>query len=269
MDEKILASTSPTLTSISEKYSDVEAQNGIERPGKSPLKSLKYSLTLSKGRRGYLSRLWPSSKQEEVNEREIEEINAEKEMAAINTRVLEDCPNGYPRLASFLSSESNFALFRGFGYLHVRVLLEKQYELSKLEQELDDLDEIDDSPEVKGNRLMNRDLDKRRARNDGYRSRSDILDDIHKKILEYDELLLKARDTFALQKPSSRDYRSVRTWFWNLKPLTSTQASFIKKKEDIITLRSGREWSEFDGFIESFLRKWDFFGWNKVSKEHT
>jgi hypothetical protein len=179
--------------------------------------------------------------------------------------VLEDCPNGYPRLAAFLASESSFALFRGFNYLHTRLLLEKQYEISRLEQELDELDRTDDTTDMGKKRLGNRDLDNRRARNDEYRSRQEILDEIHRKLLEYDELLLKARDTFALQKPSSRDYRSVRTWFSNSAPLTLTQASFIEKKEDIITLRSGREWSEFDGFIERLLKKCDFFGWNNVS----
>ena len=112
--------------------------------------------------------------------------------------------------------------------------------------------------------MKNADLDQNRPRDDDYRTRTEILDDIHRKILEYDELLLKSRDTLALQKPSSRDYRSVKTWFCNWRPLTAPQAAFIKKKEDIITLRSGREWSEFDGFIETWLKNWDFLGWNKV-----
>jgi hypothetical protein len=33
--------------------------------------------------------------------------------------------------------------------------------------------------------------------------------------------------------------------------------NFIKCKEDIVTLRHGREWAGFDGFVEGMLRKFD------------
>lgn len=71
-----------------------------------------------------------------------------------------------------------------------------------------------------------------------------------------DELLIKARDLNAFQRPSKRDYTSFRTWFWNVKPLSyEREEQFIKRKEDLISLRHGREWSGFDGFIESCVRK--------------
>ena len=38
-------------------------------------------------------------------------------------------------------------------------------------------------------------------------------------------------------------------------PLAEKEQSFIKHREDIITLRHGRECAGFDGFIESALRK--------------
>jgi hypothetical protein len=71
-----------------------------------------------------------------------------------------------------------------------------------------------------------------------------------------DELLVKARELNAFQRPSTRDYRSFRTWFWNTKPLSyELEEQFIKRKEDLISLRHGREWSGFDGFIESCVRR--------------
>jgi hypothetical protein len=72
-----------------------------------------------------------------------------------------------------------------------------------------------------------------------------------------DEVLIKARDLVTFQRPSKRDYGSVRNWIWNLKPVVEKEQAFIKYKEDIITLHSGREWSGFDGFIESLLLKLD------------
>ena len=177
------------------------------------------------------------------------------EIAETDTRRLEKHPNGYPRLATFLASESSFSLYRGFSYLHSRVLLELQEEISALERELDQLDQVDQESEAGQRRLANRRFDAKKPRaEDGFRSRSDIFAELRLKLIAYDELLIKARDIQAFQKPSERDYRSVRTWFWNLKPLVAKEAAFIRAKEDIITLRSGREWSSFDGLVESMLR---------------
>ncbi|KIW01448.1 uncharacterized protein PV09_07206 [Verruconis gallopava] len=175
------------------------------------------------------------------------------------TRSLESCPSGYPQLSCFLSSESGFSLYRAFGYLHSRVLLQLQDELVALEKELDDLDRADEA-EGRNQNLKRRRYDERRPRDaeDGFRPRKQILADIHQKLLEYDGLIVQAREMQTFQKPSERDYRSVRAYFWNEKPLSDEkEAGFIKKKEDIISLRSGREWSGFDGFVENTLRRLD------------
>ncbi|TID27266.1 hypothetical protein E6O75_ATG00033 [Venturia nashicola] len=183
---------------------------------------------------------------------------ATDEIAETDTRTLEGSPNGYPRVSTFLASEPNFSLYRGFHTLHSRVLLELQDDIAALERELDEVDRVDDETEAGKKRLANRQFDLKRSRGeDGFRPRREILAELRTKLLEYDELLIKARDIQGFQKPSHRDYKSVRTWFWNLKPLVSKEAGFIKKKEDIITLRSGREWSSFDGLVESTLRRFD------------
>jgi hypothetical protein len=71
-----------------------------------------------------------------------------------------------------------------------------------------------------------------------------------------DEVLIKARKLNTFQRPSNHDYRGFRTWFWNTKPLSfELEEQFIKRKEDLISLRQGREWSGFDGFIETCIRK--------------
>ena len=62
---------------------------------------------------------------------------------AYNVHTVEDCPDGYPLLAAFLDSDDNFMVYRRFGYLQARLLLEKQQQLSRLEQSLQDLDEQD------------------------------------------------------------------------------------------------------------------------------
>jgi hypothetical protein len=138
------------------------------------------------------------------------------------------------------------------------VLLELQDDIAALERELDELDKIDKDTAIGQRRLINRQLDIKRPRSDeGFRPRREILAELRTKLVEYDELLIKARDLQGFQKPSERDYKSVRTWVWNRKPLVEKEEEFIKRKEDIVSLRSGREWSSFDGLVESTLRRFD------------
>ena len=68
-----------------------------------------------------------------------------------------------------------------------------------------------------------------------------------------DEMLIKARDLAAFQRPSERDRGSVRTWMSNHRPLVEKEQAFIRHREDHVTLHVGREWSGFDGWIESLL----------------
>jgi hypothetical protein len=40
-----------------------------------------------------------------------------------------------------------------------------------------------------------------------------------------------------------------------MKPLNYTEQLFIKRKEDLISLRQGREWSGFDALVETCIRR--------------
>ena len=57
--------------------------------------------------------------------------------------VVDHYPEGYPHLSAFLNSYEGFTMFRRFGYLQCRLLLEKQTRLSDLELQLDNLDELE------------------------------------------------------------------------------------------------------------------------------
>jgi hypothetical protein len=172
---------------------------------------------------------------------------------------VENTPNGFPRLAAFQSSEANFSLYRSFSYLHSRVLLDLQDEITTLEKELDevDWDDFDEDPD----RLRSREHDVSAAAADGpdTRSRRVILKDIKDKLMEYDEVLIKARSLEAFQKPSDRNYRSVRRYHHNTKPLMDAEMDSIRSKEDTVSLRSGREWASFDGGVETVIGQADHF----------
>lgn len=57
---------------------------------------------------------------------------------------MESFPAGYPRQAAFADSDENFMIYRRFGYIHSRLLLNKQDELRELEDKLNDTDKRDE-----------------------------------------------------------------------------------------------------------------------------
>lgn len=127
-----------------------------------------------------------------------------------------------------------------------------------LERELDEIDRFHDTIDNEKARLRSWDLDRavcKREQRDGDRTRADVLEDLRVKVTQYDELLIKARELVSFQRPTSRDYRSVRNWFSNLAPLVDEEQEYIRWEEDIITLRHGREWAGFDGMVEEFLHR--------------
>jgi len=150
------------------------------------------------------------------------------------------------------------------------VLLNLQDEIVALENKLSDLD-ICQEHNGQGNRLKSRRTDVRKSRAEPEdENRQTILSEIQSKLTIYSkettrnvkgglmlihlgETLKQARELASFHKPSNRDYRSVRTWFWNTSSLVDPESKFIKHREDIISLHSGREWSTFDEIVEKIL----------------
>jgi hypothetical protein len=59
----------------------------------------------------------------------------------------------------------------------------------------------------------------------------------------------------ALNRPAESDFNSVDNYIWNTAPVRSLESAFIKCKEDLITLRPGREHAWLDSVVESII-KW-------------
>ncbi|KAL1643048.1 hypothetical protein SLS61_009436 [Didymella pomorum] len=86
--------------------------------------------------------------------------------------------------------------------------------------------------------------------------RANLIHRIYEKLMQYDEIMLKAKEMNGFQRPSNRDYRSLRNWCNIEKPLSlEAEREFIRRKEDLVTLRQGREWAGFDGWMESAIVK--------------
>jgi hypothetical protein len=67
-------------------------------------------------------------------------------------------------------------------------------------------------------------------------------------------LLQAAHAMVALNKPTTSEYTSVETFMNNEKPLVEEEGSFIYRKEDLVTLRPGREHAWLDSTVEKVLR---------------
>jgi hypothetical protein len=112
---------------------------------------------------------------------------------------VENTPNGYPRLAAFQAADPDFSFYRGFTYLHSRLLLDLQAEITSLEEELDflDWDDIEDP-----DRLRSRQIDVAKASREGdARNRRQVLSEIKVKLGEYGPVSNVTLDYSCLQSP--------------------------------------------------------------------
>jgi hypothetical protein len=66
-----------------------------------------------------------------------------------------------------------------------------------------------------------------------------------------------AQTLMSLNRPTSAEYTSVENFMNNEKPVPRPQFSFIYRKEDLITLRLGREHAWLDSQVEKLLKACD------------
>ncbi|KAF3049244.1 hypothetical protein E8E11_008596 [Didymella keratinophila] len=125
-------------------------------------------------------------------------------------------------------------------------------EITELEKELDncDWDDFEEDPERPKARLVGSD-------EEGERTRRTVLREIKTKLMEYDDVLIKVRTLESFQRPSDRDYRSVRRYYNNTKPLHDGEMESVRCKEDIVSISTGRERAAFDGGVETLIGQVD------------
>lgn len=58
----------------------------------------------------------------------------------------------------------------------------------------------------------------------------------------------------SFKKPSSDEWQSVENYIWNRKEIDEQETRFVYHKEDLITLRPGREHAWLDRSVERLLR---------------
>ncbi|TVY81623.1 hypothetical protein LSUE1_G004824 [Lachnellula suecica] len=152
--------------------------------------------------------------------------------------LVERYPEGYPRISAYIDSDSGSTLFRRFGVLHARILLYKQVELTELEAQLDKLDKEDEASEENKWRLGHS-LDT----NGGYlnEDRKALVEEIDKKMEEYDALLLRDSQLRRLSRPTRRSHRNFMDYIYTEHPFSRENERFIYHEHDFVTLEQPEE----------------------------
>ena len=145
-------------------------------------------------------------------------------------------------------------MYRRFDRLHARLLLHMQDELREMEEELLSLDKRDDQLEETQKFLKCREDDDDQDPPRRGRSRKQLLADIRITLLEYGKVLQQAHALQGLNAPTDRDHASVSNYIANEQPLMEADRDFIYHKEDLVTIRAGREHAWLDAAVEAFLR---------------
>lgn len=167
---------------------------------------------------------------------------------------VEDYPLGYPRVSYVLDSDDSFMMYRRFGQLHSRLLLHKQDQLREMEEELLTMDKQDELLEENQIYLKCRADDDERDPPRRGPSRKQLLGSIQSTLLEYGQILQQAHSLQGMNRPTDRDHSSVSNYFQNEQPLMESDRDFLYHKEDLVTIRAGREHAWLDAAVENLLR---------------
>ncbi|PVH80171.1 hypothetical protein DL98DRAFT_654965 [Cadophora sp. DSE1049] len=163
-----------------------------------------------------------------------------------------DLPEGFPQLSYFLNSNDSFAVFRRFGTLSARALIQLQIDLTRLEEELQNLDKIDAANPV---------LKKRLRGYEGFEGwdncQRELMKKIQEKLCEYFDLLLHDTQIRALGQAPERHHLGLFNWIWNNKPLAPGKDAFIFQADDFISAANHCEkGTRLGDFIETYLHQW-------------
>lgn len=167
------------------------------------------------------------------------QISDDREAHVVRT-YLDGQPKGYSRVTAYLNSDSGAAVFRRFCSLYSRELLYLQAELSELEKKLARLDEADLEADADkwrvGYTLYSKNLD---CQNN--EARRLLIEEIGKKLIEYDELLLRYSELRKLRWLLERMHRNFMDFLYTADSFGPQDQGFFYHKDDFIALEDTKE----------------------------
>ena len=172
--------------------------------------------------------------------------------------LVDDYPNGWPRLAAFQNSANNFLIFRRFGLMHCRQLLRLQGEITLLEKRLLELDRegaADGSKTASGLtsleyqsdwdwelRQLHEKLAAKLQLYGKYFSYKISLSCVSALTEDTDDLLLKDVQLRDLQRAPQQHHRSLFNWLHMTKPLRQGQCDWIFHADDFVSIKKSSGW---------------------------
>lgn len=163
------------------------------------------------------------------------------------TTLVDSYPQGYPRLASYMQSDPNFAMYRQFRYLRHRCLLYAQDEIVELERRLNSFDADDEKNDPLN--LSSRERDDSQS----WPRRKELLAEIKNKLQEYDDLMFKTMKLLTIKKPTERNRASYDAYVEGNGLLVAEEEEFIKYSEDLLALGGDLEDSWLNGVVEDMI----------------
>lgn len=148
----------------------------------------------------------------------------------------EKYPQGFPRLAAFQKSDDDLIIFRVFHQSYIRILLQDEVEITKLEEALRELDDTDEA-----NPAMHYRLRMTEHKQNWNSEKVDLIRQLRDKLDEYSSTLLKFSQIRALGKTSKRDHRTLFNWVWTKQPLDKGYNNFIYHNGDFVSVGKGSE----------------------------
>ncbi|KAF3765712.1 hypothetical protein M406DRAFT_257392, partial [Cryphonectria parasitica EP155] len=132
---------------------------------------------------------------------------------------------GYPRYTALLSAHPSFYNFRRFTRVRMRLLLQKQDEITQLEDELDEIDEKEDRPLFLGALRADTNLERQR-----------VLQSLRSALDEYDDMIEKSRRTLSLPPAADRDIDNLKTWTEATGCISRRETEYLEKQQDLANL---------------------------------
>ncbi|EEU48239.1 uncharacterized protein NECHADRAFT_75615 [Fusarium vanettenii 77-13-4] len=147
--------------------------------------------------------------------------------------------SGYATFASFLASDPELSIFRGFQQLSSRNLLYLQSELLELENQLKEFDQDDAQKADLDVMLLSKcwEVFSARAQEQPREAeRMEVISRIRTLTKEYYEALLLRREIMKLPKPEDRVYKVFKEWFQSETPFVGYGSRLLQDQDDFIAL---------------------------------
>ncbi len=180
---------------------------------------------------------------------------------------MDDYPPGYGKVAAIEDLDSDFLIFRKFGWLRNYALLHLQDEIFHMQQKLERLDKWE---ETRGD--ARKLLSRRRDYVKDESGRKRLLEDVHNKLAQYGELtrpgdfgeptdelidqaLLRTQQVQSLKRPTERAQRVLYNMVGNTKSLVGDEAEWTAEGPDLAALGRDVEYGWLNTFLEDTLSK--------------